>query len=885
VKALLAVRRFLSGARALFRRDREERELDEELRAYFESAVSAQIARGLTAPEAERAARMAMGSVDVLKDDVRSIGWEAHLQTLGQDVRFGLRLLRRSPGFSVPVILTLALGIGGNTAIFSLVDTVFFRPLPFTAPDRVLRLLDSFRGPDGHRRTFGMHSQNVDLLRRDGQAFASLVALSGQNVTLTGKGSPERVQVVYRSAGWVPTLSVHPVVGRDFSDEEEARGIDSGVAIVSYGLWQQRFGGATSALGSTIQLEDRAFTIVGVFPPGFRFPYEADVWIPFAVDPADRARDFAVFGRLRDGVGPRQAQEALARVSAQIREQYPETLPGYAVASITLRENLVDNQDSTILALLSIVGFLLLLACLNVANLVLARSARRAREFSIRAALGASRGRQFRQMLTETLVLALISGGAGLFLARWLTDFMSILIPSNIGEQLGLASPRMDGRVLAFTLAISILAGVLSGIVPALTRADAGQALKEGGRTSGSGPASHRLLNLFIVAQTGLAVVLLVGAGLMLQSFQRLQHRPLGFDSRQLLTVEFTPPVAAYPPGPARTRLLRRIIGEIEQTPLVAAVGATTVNPLGGGDWGAPVYIEGRGEASVADAYNVNHRLVSPSLLPAMGIPLLRGRHFDENDDEGRPPVVIVSDQMAQRFWPGQDPLGKRLRIARPNTPWLTVVGVAGNVADARDPGDPPETWYLPYAQQAGAAAAETVHLMVRTRGDAMAAVPFLRRAVARVDPSLATYGVAAMDSYFSLSLRRERLGASAMAAFAGFGLLLAGLGVYAVMAYAVLQRTQEIGLRMALGATRRAIVAFVLRRALGLGLIGLVLGSLAAIALNRLLVGLLPEITPLEPAVIVAATSVLLGCMILAGSLPAWRAARVDPLVALRTE
>ena len=551
------LRRLLSGARALFRRGRDERELDEELRGYLESAASAHVERGLTPAEAERAARMAMGSVDVLKDDVRAVGWETHLQTLWQDVRFGLRLLRRSPGFSVPVILTLALGIGGNTAIFSLVDTVFFRPLPFTAPDRVWRLLDSFRGPDGHRRTFGMHSQNIDLLSRDGQAFESLVAVSGQNVTLTGRGSPERVQVVYRSAGWLPTLSVHPVVGRDFSKEEEARGIDSGVAIVSHALWQQRFGGATSALSSRIQLEDRAFTIVGVFPPGFRFPYEADVWIPFVVNPADRARDFAVFGRLRDGVSAPQAQQALDRVSAHIRAQYPETLPGYAVASITLRENLIANQDGTMLALVSIVGFLLLLACLNVANLVLARSARRAREFSIRAALGASRWRQFRQMLTETLLLALIGGGAGLLLAEWLTRFMSILIPSNIGEQLGMASRGMDGRVLAFTLAVSILAGVLSGIAPALTRADAGHALKEGGRSSGSGPASHRLLNLFIVAQTGLAVVLLVGAGLMLQSFQRLQRRALGFDPRQLLTVEFTPPVATYPPGPARTNSYR----------------------------------------------------------------------------------------------------------------------------------------------------------------------------------------------------------------------------------------------------------------------------------------------------------------------------------------
>ncbi|HEV7499940.1 MAG TPA: ABC transporter permease, partial [Vicinamibacteria bacterium] len=443
----------------------------------------------------------------------------------------------------------------------------------------------------------------------------------------------------------------------------------------------------------------------------------------------------------------------------------------------------------------------------------------------------------------------------------------------------------MDARVLAFSLAISILAGVLSGIVPAVTSANAAQTLKEGGRSGGRGPASHRLLNGFIVAQTGLAVLLLVGAGLMLQSFQRLQHRPLGFDPQQLLTLEFTPAVATYPPGPARTRLLQRVLDEIAQAPRVLAVGATTVNPLGGGDWGAPVFVEGRGRGTAEDAYNVNHRLISPALLQAMKIPLLRGRFFTRDDDAGRPTVVIVSDQLAKRFWPAQDPLGKRLRVARPNTPWLTVVGVVGNVADARDPGDPPETWYLPYAQQAAQPAAATVHLMVRTEGDPLASLPVLQRAVARADPSLATYGVTAMDSYFSHSLRRERLGAGAMTAFAGFGLLLAALGIYAVIAFAVTQRTQEIGVRMALGAGRQAIVAFVLRRGLALGSIGLLLGSLAAIALNRLLAGLLPEITPLEPLIVVAAGAVLLTCIVLACCLPAWRAARLDPLVALRSE
>lgn len=876
------LRRIAAGARALARPDEGDREIDEELAAYLDAATAAGVARGLDRQEAARQARLALGSPAVVKEDVRAVGWEAHAQMLWQDVRFGARLLRRAPGFSVPVVLTLALGIGGNTAIFAVVDTVFLRPLPIERPDRVLRLLDSFRGPDGHRRTFGMHSQNVDALARDGSAFASLVALSGDNATLVGNGPPERLEIIYRTAGWTATLGVRPALGREFTEAEERRGPDAGVAIVSHALAVRRFGSAAGALGATIALDERVFMVVGVHPPGFRFPYDADVWIPFVVDPAEGARDFAVFGRLRDGIGPAQAQDALARVSARIKEQYPETLAGYGVASITLRENLTNNQDRTILALLSVVGFLLLLACVNVATLVLARSASRVREFSIRAALGADRARQFRQLLTETLLLAALGGGAGLVLALWLRPFLAILVPSNIGEQLGMAEAGLDLRVLAFTFGVSLVAGVASGIVPALTTAGASEALKEGGRATG-GPSRQRLLGTFIVAQAALAVVLLAGAGLMLRSFERLVTRPLGFEPRGLLTMTFTPSERTYPPGPARERLVRSVLAEIRELPRVVEAGATTVNPLGGGDWGAPVFVEGRGTGA-EDAYNVNHRLISPALLAAMRIPILRGRAFTWEDDTAHPPVVIVSEQLARRLWPGADPLGKRLRIARPDTPWLEVVGVAGNVDDARDPGDPPETWYLPYAQQAAAAAAQTVHLMVRTEGDPLALRSEIERAVARVDPTLATYEAAAMDAYFAGSLRRERLGAGAMAAFAGFGLLLAALGTYAVVAFAVVQRTPEIGLRVALGAGRRAVIAFVMGRGLRLALVGLTLGALAAVALNRILVGLLPEITPLEPAVVAASVTLLLASTAVACYVPARRASRVDPLVSLRS-
>ncbi len=444
--------------------------------------------------------------------------------------------------------------------------------------------------------------------------------------------------------------------------------------------------------------------------PGSAFHTKPKSGSRFAVDAADRARDFAVFGRLRDGVTAQQSRQALDRVSLHIKEQYPDTLPGYAIASITLRENLVDHQDSTMLALLLVVGFLLLLACINVANLVLARSVSRTKEFTIRAALGAGRGRQFRQMLTETVLLALIGGAAGLLLAEWLTRFMATLIPSSISEQLGMGAAGLDGRVLLFTLAVSVLAGILAGIVPAFASANAAQALKDGGRSSSAdGRASHRLLNAFVVAQTGLAVVLLVGAGLMLQNFQRLQRRPLGFDPRQLLTVEFTPAVAAYPPGapraqatvPARDRRHRTIARHRRRWRHDGQSARRRRLECASPDRRAPGRLCGR-------CLQRQSSPRQPGAAAGHADPLQRGRSFTWEDDDRRPGVVIVSDEMARRFWPNQDPIGKRVRIARPNAPWLTVVGIAGNVSDARDPGDPPETWYLPYLQQASAAAAQT---------------------------------------------------------------------------------------------------------------------------------------------------------------------------------
>jgi putative ABC transport system permease protein len=806
--------------------------------------------------------------------------------SLWQDLRSASRLLTRAPGFAAIVILTLALGIGGNTAIFSLVDTVFFRALPIQQPDRVLRVLDSQLGPDGHRRTYGMHTRNISILRESNTAFDSIVALSGADLTLTGGESPERVDAVYRFGQWEKTLTVQPILGREFTPEEERQGIDSGAALISYGLWHRHFGAAPTILGQHLQLGERAYSVVGVLPQGFNFPYDADVWIPFVINPADDSRDFAVFARLRDGITSAQANDSLARATTQIKARYPQTLPGYALASITLRQNLSDNQESPMLALLCVVGFLLLLACVNVANLLLARSVTRSKEFAIRAALGASRARQVQHALTESLLLAALGCAAGLVLSLWLDQYMLTLIPSNISKQLGLIKPVMDLRVLGFAFFVSLFAGTLAGLIPALTTSvvDVNENLKEGGRSGeAASPAARRVLSGFVVAETALALVLLSGAALMLENFQRLHHLELGFDTHHLLTLEVSPPEAEYSAGPRKLALARRALEEIKNTPTVVDAAITTVNPLGGANWGIAVVTEEMANTNSSGSFNLHHRLITPELFSTMRIPLLRGRSFTWQDDERGLPVAILSDETARHFWPGQDPLGKRLRSATPGSPWLTVVGIVGNVHDAGDPGDPPETWYLPLAQQAGIPAAHDLIFMVRTETEPLSAVSYVQQALWRVDKNLATYDVAAMNAYYSASLERERLGARVMGFFGTFGLLLAALGVYGVMSFVVTQRTREIGVRIAMGAGPGSIAYSVLSRGLRLSSFGLVLGVMASLFLNRILRFFLAGVQPVEFPIVISAALGLLLVAFFSCYWPSRRASRMDPLQALR--
>jgi putative ABC transport system permease protein len=811
---------------------------------------------------------------------------EVMMDGLWQDLRYAVRLLRRTPRNSAIAVAILALGIGANTAMFSAVNQVLILPLPFPDPGRLVRVRDAVVSADGALHPFNMSVRDLVILRESRDLFEGVIGLGGTDMTLIGGETPERVSVVLQTAGNAETLDVHPSLGRGFSEEEERRGQASGVAVISDTLWRTHFGGSAAALGVTFHLDDQPFTVIGVMPPLYAFPYDAQIWIPATLDPADRSQEFAVFARLRPGVSLTAARRALQPVAERVRQQYPDTLASFGFEVITIQENLADNQTGTLRALAMVVGFLLLTACVNVATLLLARSVARRREFAVRAALGASQARHLRQLLAESVVLAALGCGAGLLLALWLSAFTAALIPSVLSGQLGIATLHVDWHVAAFAAAASLLSAAIAAVVPAFGswRVSPRTALADGGRTATSGQAA-RLLGLMIVAETAVTLVLLAGSGLMIQNFLRLRSQPLGFVPRGLVTLEVMPSPRAYATGAARDALIRRLLDEVRTVSGVTAA-VTTVNPLGGGTWGATVISE---EAAARDphaAFNVNDRLITPGLLETMGVTLLRGRAFTEQDRVGTAGVAIVSERMAARFWPNADAIGRRIRMARSPGEWLTVVGVAGNVADSHDPGVPIETWYRPYAQQADSAEAEKIYFMVRARsGDPLAPVPAIERAIWRVDKTLAPYHVSAMDAYYDMSIARERLGAAFMLALATFGLALAALGVYGVMAFSVGQRTAEIGVRIALGGSARDILPLVLRRGVGLVAAGISLGTVAAVVLNRVLASLLTEVGTLDGAVLCGAAALIALAAVAACVAPALAAARLDPVAALKAD
>lgn len=797
------------------------------------------------------------------------------------DLRFALRMFGRSPGLTVAVVVTLGIGLGGASAVFGTFYTVYRSALPFHDGDRLVRLRSYVLGPDGEQRAYNFPPRDAVVVREENRTFTDLVAMNGSSLALPGEGSPERVSAVGVTAGWNELLGVEPDLGRSFTTEEEAAGASAGVALISHALWLRRFGGDPAVIGRTLAVDGGTLTIVGVMPPRFNYPYAAEIWTPFRLDPTDaRSHDLNAVARMRDGVDVAAVRADMARIYSALREATPGTATDEGILVTTVRQDFIRDDGRMVQALLVAVAFFLLLACVNVANLLAAHFVTRRREMGIRAALGAGGGRQLRQTLTETLLLFLAGGAVGLLLANWLGDVLRVLLPNVFRTELDVGTPGLGAPVAAFALAAALLAGVISGAAAAHrgSRGDLRHVLHEGGR--GASTSGARIQDALVVAELALSVVLLLGAGVMFDHFRRLSRADLGFEPEGVETLQVSLEADRYADGQARLRVMRSLEARLASLPGVDDVGVTSVNPLCCGDWGAAVEIEGHPPPTDGTPLHIAHRYVTPGYFATMEIPVLRGRIFPGADRPGGELEVMVDANMARRHWPGEDPVGKRIRIARDGEPWRTVVGVVGSIEAA---GDYDEGWYLPFYQQPMGRSNGMLHIMVRLRDDRL--VADVRRAIVQVDPDLPVFEVAAMSDLRHQNLSQDRLGAVMTATFAAFGLLLATVGLYSLMAYLVGLRTREIGTRIALGASGADVLRLVLTRAGRLVVVGSAAGLALALALNHVLRGIVVGARMAGPGLVLPILAVLLAVGGGAVLVPALRAARVDPVRAFGAE
>ncbi|MFL6207328.1 MAG: ABC transporter permease [Pyrinomonadaceae bacterium] len=797
------------------------------------------------------------------------------------DLRYGVRTWLKSPGFALVALAALALGIGANTAIFSAVNTVLLRPLAYPESERLVWL-------QGENPPQGITQSNMSVpdfadWQSQNQVFEQLAGFVTGGSLLVSGDEAERVRGTSVTTDFFPLFRTNAIKGRALQAQDQAKG-QTDVVVLSYAIWQRKFGADPNITGRQVLIGNTSTTVVGVMPQGFDFPQQTEVWFPFVIDPAGERRDnryMNVVARLKPNVTLAQAQTQMDTINQRLAGEYNETNNGWRTRLTSLHEFTVGAVRPSLLILLGAVAFVLLIACANVANLLLARATARQKEIAVRTALGASRLRIVRQLLTESVLLSVIGGAAGLLLSVWLTDLLIAVSPPN--------SPRFDeirpdARVLFFTLALTLITGLIFGLAPAIqaSRPDLNEMLKEGGRSGAEGGRRNRVRSLLMIAEIALSFLLLAGAGLLIKSFIRLRDVSPGFNTEGVLAMRLSLPSAKYPKGQPRVDLYRQAFERVRALPGVESVGAVLTMPLGGDTFnvGRAFIREGR-PATPEESANANYYVATPDYFRTLQIPLIAGRAFSEQDTDKSPMVVIVNETMAHKYWPGESPVGKRITIWRDEKFAREVVGVVGDTRPALDTPASAQM-YVPFAQDSGWG---SMSMLVRTTVEPSSLTTAVRNEIHALDKTLPIYNIKTMTDVAAASVAPRRASMLLLTAFASVALLLAVIGIYGITAYYVTQRTHEIGVRMALGAQRSDVLRLIIGQGIRLTLIGLALGMVCAFALTRVMATLLYGVKPTDPMTFAGGALVLASVVLLACYIPARRATKVDPMVALRYE
>jgi putative ABC transport system permease protein len=882
------MRRWIARLANLFGGRRAERELAKEIESHLGMLTDDFERRGLTPQDARLAARRAYGGVEQAKElhrEARSFLW---IEQWLKDVRYGVRGLLRTPGFTTVAVVTLALGIGANTAVFSVVNAVLLRPLAYQDPDRLVTLLHDGNGP--------VAVANYIDWRDQSSSFDAMAAAEYWGVNLTGGDQPEHTVGLQVTQNLLPMLGIQPLLGRLFDEGVDRKGAQHEV-ILSHRLWQRRFSQDTGILGRPVLLNGEAYTVVGVMPPEFKFaPFwatRAELWVPDAFGDRVHSRggnSLRVFARLKRGVPLARAGAEIATITARLEQQYPGT--NRSVVVTPLKDNVVGRVQTPLLVLLCAVGFVLLIACANVAHMLLARTSDRQRELALRTALGASRTRVIGQFLTENLLLASMGAAAGLLLASWGVKALIALSPARLPR---LEMVGIDASVLLFLLGITVLTSVVFGMAPAMHTSigNLSAALKEGGRSGTDGVRRGRLRSFLVASEFALAFVLLIGAGLMIRSFAALQSVDAGFNPNNVLSMVVSVAGSKEAEPHRREIFYRQILDKVRSLPGVRSAGAINHLPLAGDLWGWPFSIEGRPKPRPGESPGATYRIVMPGYFETMRLPLRRGRTIAYNDDARAPGVVIINERAAAEYWPGEDPLGKRITFDGDQSDrpvWLTVIGVAANAKQSEMSSEPYPEVYLAALQNPtyltdGKPQRAYITLVVRTAGEPADMAPAVKQAVWSFERNLPISDVLTMDQVVADSNAQSRFVMLLLAVFAAVALLLAAVGIYGVMSYSVSRRSHEIGIRMSLGARPADVLWIVVRQGMAQALAGTAAGVVGALLLSKLLAKMLYGVQPTDPVTFTGVAGILVLVALLAAGVPARKATRIEPMAALRSE